>query len=205
MELKSFPISKVKAIDAEEPDGTFEAIVSVFGNVDSYGDRVEPGAFTETLKNDGLPAVVWSHQWTEPPIGATLAATETEEGLLVKGQLFIEDNARAREIYAAMKHVGGDGQPPLREFSFAYDILDGGWEVEDGEDIFSLKALRLIEVGPCLKGVNDSTRLVGVKGHGRERPPKPTEKTTTDDELTSEQLAARTKARDLLTAPAPLA
>lgn len=180
----------------------------MFSNVDCYGDRVEPGAFTETLKNDGLPAVVWSHQWTEPPIGATLAATETEEGLLVKGQLFIEDNQRAREIYAAMKHVGGDGQPPLREFSFAYDILEGGWVVEDEEEIYSLKQLRLIEVGPCLKGVNDSTRLVGVKGHGRERPPKPTEKAddekpTNDPELTSDQLAARTKARDLLTVPAP--
>ncbi len=180
METKQFPLTKVKAIDDTNDAGTFEAIVSVFNNVDGYGDRVEPGAFTKTLQDDGLPAIVFSHQWGTPPIGATLEARETPEGLYVKGRLFIDENQTARETYAAMKNVGGDGRPPLRQFSFSYDIVEAGWEVEGGEEIFSLKALDLIEVGPCLKGVNDATRLIAVKSDtaadGRERPPKPSEK-----------------------------
>jgi HK97 family phage prohead protease len=201
VEYKSFKVERVKALGDGESDGTFEAIVSVFGNVDSYGDRVEPGAFATTLQK-GFPAVVWTHQWTEPPIGATLDAKETSEGLYVKGRLFIEDNQRAREVYAAMKNLGGDGQPPLREFSFAYDIVNAGWEVVDEEEIFSLKELDLIEVGPCLRGANDQTRLIGVKSDGadgRERPPKPSEgeKSSHDPEAAR---AFKQRAGDLLTA-----
>lgn len=195
MEIKAFPAARIKALGESDPPGTFEALVAVFGNVDSYGDRVEPGAFDESLSK-GLPSVVWSHQWVEPPIGAALDATATNEGLLVKSRLFLDDNVRAREVYAAMSNVGGDGRPPLREFSFAYDIIDAEWVVEDGQEIFSLKRLDLIEVGPCLKGVNDQTRLVGVKGLTRERPERPSE---AGESLTVEQISARSKARDLLT------
>lgn len=181
MELKTFPAARVKAIaDADEP-GTFEALVAVFNNIDSYGDKVLPGAFTETLQK-GLPPIVYSHQWGTVPIGVTLEGKETNEGLVIKGRLLVaegEDHPEARKVYAAMKAIGGDGQPPLREFSFAYDIIEGGWEVEDGEEFFALKQVELIEVGPCLKGVNDQTRLIGVKSDaapdGRERPPRPSE------------------------------
>lgn len=164
MERKFAPVAHVKALTEDDEPGTFEAIVAVFGNVDRYGDRIEPGAFKNSLSEQGLPPIVWSHDWQTPPIGAPMAAEERSEGLYVKGRLFTEENDRAREVYAAMKATGGDGRPPLREFSFAYDIVTAGWEVEDEEEIFSLKELELIEVGPCLKGVNPDTRLIGVKG-----------------------------------------
>jgi uncharacterized protein len=185
VESKGFPITNVKALGDGDPDGTFEAIVSVFGNIDRYGDRVEPGAFAESLKS-GFPPIVWSHQWGTPPIGVSLEAKEVEEGLYVKGQLFVAENELARQVYAAMKSVGGDGQPALKEFSFSYDIVTAGWETEDEEEFFSLKELSIIEVGPCLKGVNEETRLIGVKGEQRleplkrERPPKPGEKSEDD-------------------------
>jgi hypothetical protein len=195
MEIKAFQAVDVKAISGDDADGTFEAVVAVFGNVDSFGDRVEPGAFKESLAK-GFPPCVWSHVWNEPPIGATLEASETAEGLLIKSRLFLDENERAREVYAGLKNVGGDGRPVLREFSFAYDILDAEWVTEDGEEIFSLKRLDLIEVGPCLKGVNDQTRLVGVKGIDRVRPQRPSEGA---ESLTDDQETAYRKARDLLT------
>lgn len=166
MERKFAPVRRIKALTDEDEPGTFEAIVSVFGNVDRYGDRVEPGAFKGSL-GKGLPPIVWSHLWDVAPVGTTLAAEETDEGLYVKGRLLVadgEDHEVARQVWAAMKAVGGDGRPPLREFSFAYDIVTASWEVEDEEEFFSLKELELIEVGPCLKGVNPDTRLIGVKG-----------------------------------------
>ncbi|HVQ60386.1 MAG TPA: HK97 family phage prohead protease [Solirubrobacterales bacterium] len=212
METKSFAVTNLKALGDSEPDGTFEAIVAVFGNVDRYGDRVESGAFAESLKK-GFPPIVWSHDWLEPPIGVSVEAKEVTEGLYIKGRLFIEENDLARKTYAAMKNVGGDGQPPLKEFSFSYDIVNGGWVVEDEEEIFSLKELAVIEVGPCLKGVNEETRLIGVKSEAdqRERPPRLREKSDpepdddkkTDDELEAEKAEARSKAVDLLTVPPP--
>lgn len=181
MNSKRFEISSFKALDDSEQPGTFEAIVSVFGNVDRVGDRVEPGAFTESLSK-GLPPIVWSHQWGVPPIGACLDARETDEGLYIKGRLFVaddEDSPVARQVYTAMKAQDGRGAPTLREFSFAYDVVEAGWIVENEEEIYSLKQLTLNEAGPCLKGVNEETRLIAVKSEQQDttddRPPRPSE------------------------------
>ena len=45
-------------------DGTFEGYGSVFGNVDSYGEKVMPGAFVESLarhKREGsIVLLLWN-------------------------------------------------------------------------------------------------------------------------------------------------
>src|SRR5690348_14764360 len=97
METKDFPV-EIKSADSEA--GTFEALVSAFGNVDLVGDRVQPGAFTKTLENfrsKGQPIpVVLSHQWDDPMyhIGAADPANvkQTPAGLVVQGKLDIADN-----------------------------------------------------------------------------------------------------------------
>jgi HK97 family phage prohead protease len=162
-------------------EGQFRALVSVFGNVDSTGDKVMPGAFANTLKawedkGDPIP-VIWSHDWSNPfaHIGHVVKATETDDGLEVHGQLDVDgDNPLAAQVYRLMK-----GRR-VTQFSFAYDVLDGGWgkarrkddhEEDDGEDdsgdepedVFELRELALYEVGPCLLGVNQSTDLLDVK------------------------------------------
>jgi HK97 family phage prohead protease len=166
LEHKSFRVVEVKAL-ADEGEGIFEAIVAVFGNVDSYGDRLVQGCFERTLKappeGRGFPPVVWSHQWGVVPIGATLEAEEVERGLRIKGQLLVEDHQTAREAYAAMKILGGDGLPPLREFSFAFFIRDSSEIVEDGESVREISDVDLLEVGPTLVGANPETELIGVR------------------------------------------
>src|SRR3954452_22350002 len=64
--------AKVKAAGVADglAEGQFVAIVSVFGNEDSMGDIVRPGAFTSTLQDwadsgDPIP-VIWSHDWDAP-------------------------------------------------------------------------------------------------------------------------------------------
>jgi HK97 family phage prohead protease len=182
MEIKSFPTTSVKAIDDVDAPGTFEAIVAVFGNVDSVGDRIVKGAFADWLKRcetDGYAVPVYSHQWRTVPIGVTQEMKEVDEGLYVKARLFVaegEDHEIARQVYTAMKALDPFGKSALREFSFAYDIVemvekkeeDAGW-------VWELLKLDVIEYGPCLKGANDATRLVGVKtddvaANGRVRP-----------------------------------
>lgn len=67
-EHKAVPLADLKALNPAA--GIFGAVVSVFGNVDSVGDRVVPGAFKASLarwqaSHDPIP-VIWPHQWDNP-------------------------------------------------------------------------------------------------------------------------------------------
>lgn len=159
-----------KAFDAtatipDTEDGTFTAIVSVFGNVDSQGDVVDRGAFTDTLatwqaKGQPIP-VIWSHDWANPfsHIGGVQSAVETEKGLQVTGQLDL-DNPTAAQVYKLMK----SGR--VNQFSFVAKVADGGFALEqrdDGTVVNHLTKLDLYEVGPTLRGANSETQLVSIK------------------------------------------
>ena len=152
-----------KAVEGDEP-GTFQAVVACFNNVDRAGEVITPGAFKASLE-DGLPPVIFSHQWMTPPIGVTLSATETKEGLLVKGRLFVDDDSvpLAKHVYKAMSTKGGDGRPALREWSVGLRVKSERFEERDGQKVTVLDELDLLEFGPCLKGVNPNTRTVAVK------------------------------------------
>jgi hypothetical protein len=153
-------LASFKALD--DAKGIFEAIVAVFNNVDRIGDKILPGAFKDTLANwetKGRPIpVIFSHQWEnlDAHIGHVLEAKETDEGLYVKGQLDMDEDFAAR-VWKKMK------AGTLAEFSFAYDEVDAGPAKVDGEHIHELRKLDLMEVGPCLVGMNPETQLLGVK------------------------------------------
>ncbi|WP_224275813.1 HK97 family phage prohead protease [Streptomyces sp. LS1784] len=150
-------------------DGQFVAIVSVFGNVDSVGDVVVPGAFARTLaewraKGDPIP-VIWSHDWDDPfaHVGIVLDARETPDGLEVTGQIEdVDTNPTAAQVYRLLK-----GRR-VTQFSFAYDVREGAWvETEDDQGrydgYYELRDLTLYEVGPCLVGANQATELLAAK------------------------------------------
>ena len=139
-----------------EDSGRFTALVSVFGNVDLTGDIVMPGALARTLEARGLPPIFYSHQWNELPVGMTEKAEETEAGLVIEAQLFMESD-RARHLHAALS-AGA-----LKEFSFAYDVVEWAEETRDGEPVRLLKDLELYEVGPTLVGMNPATELLDVR------------------------------------------
>ena len=152
--------AQVKAVGDDL--GEFEAIVAVFGNVDSGGDVIVKGAFADTLSEwsdsgDPIP-VVWSHDSNDPfsHIGSVLEASETDTGLLVKGQLDL-DNPKAAQVFKLLK-----GRR-VTQFSFAYSVLDGGPVQKDGETYFELRRLKLYEVGPTLVGMNQATELLSAK------------------------------------------
>lgn len=160
MFTKSFPAALVAADGLEE--GQFEALVSVFGNVDSYGDVVMPGAFAATLadwseKGDPIP-IYYSHQLRDPHmcIGEVLAAAERDDGLWVRGQLDL-DAPNAAQVHRLMQ------KRRVTQFSFSYDIVDGGFAERDGKDVYELRQLRLYEVGPTPIGANQETELLAVK------------------------------------------
>ena len=69
----------------------FEGYASIYGEPDSFGDTIRPGAFAKTLKNrKATPvAMLWSHDPSRP-IGVWTAMAEDARGLKVKGRLIRE-------------------------------------------------------------------------------------------------------------------
>lgn len=186
LEHKTFGLASLETKGAKN-SGAFEAIVSVFDNVDRENDRMVKGAFKRTLQppsegGRGFPAIIYAHQWDTVPIGVPQKCEEVEgvevkdasgssrkvDGLFVDGELFVGDTQLASEVYTAMSRKGGDGLPALRDFSFGYKARDASFVTEniDGKStkIRELKDVDLWEVGPCLVGMNPETALLGVKG-----------------------------------------
>lgn len=168
------PLVGVKDLSAAEEPGVFSAIVSVFGNVDYQNDRIIPGAFAGTLERwkasgDPIP-VVWSHQWDnlDAHVGHVIDAKEllpgdpelVGTGLEGNGGLWTKFALAVEEDFAGRlaKRLSNRS---IKEFSFAYDVLD---EQRGTDGANELLELDVIEVGPTLKGANPATRLLSAAG-----------------------------------------
>ncbi|BAD54884.1 HK97 family phage prohead protease [Nocardia farcinica] len=160
---------KVKAgPDAGLAEGEFIAYASVFGNKDSYGDVVQPGAFTDTLaawaaKENPIP-LLWGHNTADPDfnLGEVVEAIEDFHGLKVHGRLDME-SPKSAQVYRLLK----SGR--VSQMSFAYSVIEGEWVEPVGEGktykdaYYSLKKLDLYEVSIVPIGANQETEILAVK------------------------------------------
>lgn len=146
---------EVKAID---DTGVFSGYGSVFGNVDSYGEIVAPGAFGESLqawKDAGrLPPVLWQHRSGEP-VGPYLEMREDTHGLYVKGQLLVDDVVRAKEARALMKAKAVNG------LSIGFVVRDDSFDRVTG--VRTLKKVDLWEVSIVTFPANPAAQVSAVK------------------------------------------
>lgn len=167
MLLKDTPVKIKAGPDDGLAEGQFSAYASVFGNVDSYGDVVVPGAFADDLKawdESGSPIpLLFGHNMSDPDfnIGHVVKAVEDDRGLLVTAQLDLE-NPKAAQTYRMLK-----GRR-VNQMSFAYDVLEGGdaqREKADGtkEGYYELRKLKLYEVSVVTIGANQETEVLAVK------------------------------------------
>lgn len=138
--------------------GTFTGYASVFGNVDSYGDIVEPGAFKDTLtaweaKGDPIP-LLWGHDLYDPfnNIGGITEAVEDDKGLLVTATIDL-DNPTGAQVYRLIK-----GRR-VTDMSFAYRV-QAEHKAADGNH---LTQLDVIEVSIVPVGANAETDILAVK------------------------------------------
>lgn len=179
MRNKTCPV-RVKLLDdssnSGDAAGTFEALVSVFGVKDSYGEVVMPGAFARTLSNweeSGNPIpVYWSHRLDDPDfnIGHVLEAKETDEGLYVKAQLDL-DNAKAQATHNLLR------SRRVTQFSFSFSVPPGGANESEDGSVLELSDIELYELGPTPIGANPETELISAKS-GRVLSAKNVEKIT---------------------------
>ncbi|MGV0793028.1 HK97 family phage prohead protease [Mycolicibacterium sp. XJ1819] len=143
-------------------EGQFVAYASVFGNKDSYGDVVMPGAFAKTLaewqKSGDVIPLLFGHNMSDPDynLGGVVEAEEDNVGLKITGE-FDLDNPKSVQSYRLLK-----GRR-IRQMSFAYDEIDSGPAVHDGEQVWELRELKLYEVSIVTVGANQETEILAVK------------------------------------------
>jgi HK97 family phage prohead protease len=162
-ERAAFLLRDLKFASAEG-DRTFSGYGAVFGNVDSYGDVIQKGAFKKTLqehKDAGtMPAMLSQHGgWLSAgdmmPIGVWTSMSEDDTGLLVEGKL--SDTPRGQEAYTLLKDKALTGMSigyVAREFSY-------GSKPDDPRRV--LKDVDLMEVSLVTFPANPLARVDGVK------------------------------------------
>jgi HK97 family phage prohead protease len=145
--------------------GRFVAVVSTFGPPpDTQNDIVSPGAFRASIgeasvKYPGaLWPIFWMHRYDDPEnvIGVVVAAAETSEGLVIEGQLDL-DNERAMNVYEGL--LGNR----IREWSIAYGINKAREDTWNGEHVRYLDELELLEISAVYSGANRFTRTIEVR------------------------------------------
>jgi len=146
-------------LKALSDSGSFEGYGSVFGNEDSYGDVVMPGAFAASLdawKSKGqMPALLWQHDSAQP-IGVWSAMAEDAHGLKVTGQLALKTQQGA-EAYELLKLKALSG------LSIGYSVPKGGGEWDPKSETFLLKQVDLWETSLVTFPANESAQVDAVK------------------------------------------
>jgi len=130
MEFKTFKL-QIKEID---DTGRFSGHSSIFGNVDTYDDIVEKGAFTKTISdNKGIFPILWMHDpWN--PVGIS-TAREDEKGLYVEGQIDL-DTPEGKRVYSGLK------KGYIDRMSIGYQTIKSD---TDDNGVRHLKEIKLME------------------------------------------------------------
>lgn len=147
--------------------GTFEGYGAVFGNVDSYGDVIQKGAFKDTLKDwkkqKKLPPMLVQHggwmitDMDALPIGKWDEMDEDDTGLRVKGRLINLDTERGKTIHGAMREGALDGM------SIGYRAKEFALGTKPEEPRRTLKKVDLVELSVVTFPANGKARVDGVK------------------------------------------
>src|SRR5437868_963534 len=110
MDLKVSPAFRLK-FAADQTTGQIEGYASVFGNVDSAGERVVPGAFSASLQRHKAAGtsvkMLWQHL-TDMPIGNWTSLREDSAGLYAKGEINLE-SSWGKDAWAAITSGNIDG------------------------------------------------------------------------------------------------
>jgi HK97 family phage prohead protease len=145
---KSFPL-KIEVKD--DNTRTVEGWASTFGNKDLGGDIILPGAFADSLK-DRKPKMLWQHN-TDQVIGVWDTATETDQGLYVKGRIL--DTTLGNDAYK-LAQAGA-----IDSMSIGYSTIDANTDYDTG--IRTLKKLELYEVSLVTFPMNEKATITAVK------------------------------------------
>ena len=120
---------KYKTIELKATDlGTIAGYFSTYDKTpDSYGDIIEPGAFTETIKareESGHPFPLCFNHDFSAVIGAVKSIEDTDKGPYIEAEFL--DTTLAQDVRKML--LSG----AIYQFSFAYEVK--GWREPDEEE-----------------------------------------------------------------------
>lgn len=168
-----FPLREVKFAGEDGVEGrTFMGYGAVFGNVDSYGDVIEKGAFRKTIREakrtGNWPAMLMQHGgWAMSaddltPVGIYTELAEDDNGLLVTG--VIAETQRGNEALGLMKMKP---RPALTGLSIGYRPKKFTMGTKPEEPRRRLHEVELVEISLVTFPANPKARIGSVKsGNG---------------------------------------
>ena len=137
---------------------TMKAYALAFGNVDSWGDIIAPGAVDEFLKSAdfGRMALCYQHDIREV-IGVITAAGVDEKGMWIEANVL--PTTTGKDVQTLIR--GG----AIKEFSIGYYADEYHYEKRDGymSDIRILDKITIIEVSPVTRAANEDAVLISAK------------------------------------------
>lgn len=156
------------AADEVAKTGEFAGYGAIFGNVDSHGDIIVPGAFAETLNSWGekgrYPSMKLMHgsrgnlfTGDDLPIGKWTVMREDQKGLYVEGKLSALDTDIGKRVYGLMKDGVLDG------LSIGYRAKKSSKEPGSGPAKRKLEIIDLAEISLVDTPSNDVARISDVK------------------------------------------
>lgn len=169
-------MERKSSLAANAIDGrTVTGLAAVFGNVDDTGDRLCPGAFTQTLRDmSRRVCFLWQHDLSAPPIAAIKAVREIGREELPKdvlseypdasGGLVVVrtylDTPQADAVLAGIKAKAITGM------SFGFDPIRFDYQRLDRRQVRNLRAVKLWEISDTPMPANPATRAIKTLNAG---------------------------------------
>ncbi len=167
MEHMLIPLREVKFANGGQAM-EFSGYGAVFGNVDAYGDVIEPGAFAATLSNarsSGIwPAMLSQHGgWGMTAEDLTPVGVWTdlsEDGIGLKATGVLAPTPRGQELHALMKM---QPRPAIDGLSIGYIAKDWEPRSKPEDPRRRLKRVDVLEISPVTFPANRNARVDTVK------------------------------------------
>jgi uncharacterized protein len=167
MDRSEFGLREVKLASDAAEGMKFSGYGAVFGNIDSYGDLIQPGAFADSIaaarKTGNWPAMLSQHGGygmtadDMTPIGIWTEMGEDGVGLKIEGKL--ADTQRGRDAYTLLKME----RPALNGLSIGYVAKEWTARSKPEEPRRTLKKIDLYEVSLVTFPANPQARIAQVK------------------------------------------
>lgn len=154
-------LSETTVKATNESAGEIVGYASTFGNIDSYGDSIAAGAFTETLKKHAsngttIPLLFEHDRALYSHVGVIVDASEDDTGLLIRAQLDMDSESGRRAFKLAKgRRVNG--------MSIGFVPTDVEPGNVDGKSATLIKGIDLREVSLVLNPADSKALVTSVK------------------------------------------
>jgi HK97 family phage prohead protease len=164
--------NEIKLAPPDTSTMSFEGYGAVFGNVDAYGDVIEPGAFASYLSDaqnekQAWPSMLLQHGgWgmtAEDMMPAGVWTDLAEDGKGLKSAGTLADIPKSRDAYTLMKMKP---RPAIDGLSIGYYAREWAERSKPEDPRRTLKRIDLVEISLVTFPANGKARVSGVKAIG---------------------------------------